>query len=782
MRRALLKADGMKFSYPSGSKPLQGYTIKRGIGVGGFGEVYFAISDAGKEVALKKIQRNLDVELRGVRQCLNLNHVNLISLWDIKTNDRGESWVVMEYVPGVSLRDVIEAFPDGMPESEIKKWFAATASGVAYLHKHGIVHRDLKPGNIFRDDDQHIVKIGDYGLSKFIACNRRSGQTEAVGTFHYMAPEIGKGVYGKEIDIYALGILLFEMLTGDVPFNGESSQEIIMKHLTANVPLEKVPPAFHRVALKSLNKDPKYRYSSVQEMVKELPWRDLATNSETITAQYAMGHPSLMNAAGCDSQPPVSYGKAKIAPIFVSGDALEILREDIVFGQVHNDVGNETESTADAAAITAPIRRNPAIDKSTAPHPTDVGAKPKKSSQSHFETEHDNPIQRSPTSGSASSAGSPLAVEASSGEVTSRAASGLNEPAFEVPVSERKTSAGRRSGSLDNVVITDDEAFNTHRLIRWWNYGSGATLLKLMVTGIAIVLMLVKPQMLLQVTFLAGLFYLVSYIRRHGLISGKTATGFAAGASEKSSPRNEGHNKKTVSNFGLDSRQLTDVRAWLNERPWRERLTDLIGSLLIAALACIVLNLIPFSMIGTPSADSRLPEPNVEIWGRYAFTTAVSVIACWIILFGGKVWELSHGETLLRRGVLGILGLLIGIAGWTAADYFGIVLADHIGNPSNEFPDFQIKGIPVIPAYLIFFGMLFGALRWWHQVDPMRKSRLSLWTIGLCFVWAVAFSHVLGQSTLTNGLFAMVVSTALQLSAPWMTDVERKKVVTDSHR
>ena len=252
----------MKFSYPSGAKPLQGYTIKRGIGVGGFGEVYFAISDAGKEVALKKIQRNLDVELRGVRQCLNLNHVNLISLWDIKTNDRGESWVVMEYVPGVSLRDVIEAFPNGMPETEIKKWFAATASGVAYLHKHGIVHRDLKPGNIFRDDDQHIVKIGDYGLSKFIACNRKSGQTEAVGTFHYMAPEIGKGVYGKEIDIYALGILLYEMLTGDVPFNGESSQEIIMKHLTANVPLEKIPPAFHRVALKSLNKDPQYRYSS----------------------------------------------------------------------------------------------------------------------------------------------------------------------------------------------------------------------------------------------------------------------------------------------------------------------------------------------------------------------------------------------------------------------------------------------------------------------------------------------------------------------------------------
>ena len=80
----------MKFTYTPGTRPLDGYTIKRGIGVGGFGEVYFALSDAGKEVALKRIQRNLDIELRGVRQCLNLKHVNLISLWDIRTNDAGE--------------------------------------------------------------------------------------------------------------------------------------------------------------------------------------------------------------------------------------------------------------------------------------------------------------------------------------------------------------------------------------------------------------------------------------------------------------------------------------------------------------------------------------------------------------------------------------------------------------------------------------------------------------------------------------------------------------------
>src|SRR5262245_53200555 len=90
----------MKFLYASGSRPLDGYTIKRGIGRGGFGEVYFATSEAGKEVALKHVERNLEVELRGVGQCLNLKHINLIDLFDIRYDEQGDAWVVMEYVAG----------------------------------------------------------------------------------------------------------------------------------------------------------------------------------------------------------------------------------------------------------------------------------------------------------------------------------------------------------------------------------------------------------------------------------------------------------------------------------------------------------------------------------------------------------------------------------------------------------------------------------------------------------------------------------------------------------
>ena len=241
-----------------------------GIGRGGFGEVYFAVSDGGKEVALKLIRHNLDVELRGVTHCLNLKHPNLIALYDVKQDEQDNSWVVMEYATGESLEDVIRRNPNGLLAEEAVDWMQGIAAGVAYLHDHGIVHRDLKPGNIFRDDGQ--VKLGDYGLSKFISCSRRSGQTESIGTVHYMAPEVANGRYGKEIDIYALGIILYEMLTGHVPFEGESVGEVLMKHLTAEPSLAEVPERLSRSDRPRAGQGSRSRrFASVGEMMHSLP-------------------------------------------------------------------------------------------------------------------------------------------------------------------------------------------------------------------------------------------------------------------------------------------------------------------------------------------------------------------------------------------------------------------------------------------------------------------------------------------------------------------------------
>ncbi len=283
----------MKFTYTSGSRPLEGYTIKRGVGHGGFGEVYYAVSDGGKEVALKLVQRNLDIELRGVAQCMNLKHPNLVTLYDLRSNDAGEQWVIMEYVAGKSLADVLEEHPTGLPTADVHRWLKGIAAGVGYLHDKGIVHRDLKPGNLFLEDG--VVKVGDYGLSKFITASRRSGQTESVGTVHYMAPEICKGKYDREIDIYAAGVILYEILSGDVPFDGESVGEILMKHLTAQPDVARLPAPYDRIAARALAKDPAERYRTMDELAASLNGQrvesvaadDQACGTDRETAAYA---------------------------------------------------------------------------------------------------------------------------------------------------------------------------------------------------------------------------------------------------------------------------------------------------------------------------------------------------------------------------------------------------------------------------------------------------------------------------------------------------------------
>ncbi len=262
---------GSRFTFASGDRPLDGYTIKHGIGRGGFGEVYYAMTDGGKEVALKLVQRHLDVELRGVSQCLNLKNPHLVALHDIKQAATGDYWVVMEYMTGESLADVVMRHADGMPTLDVLKNLRGICEGVGYLHDHGIVHRDLKPGNIFIEDGH--VKIGDYGLAKYISASQRSGQTESVGTVYYMAPEIARGRYGKEIDLYAVGVMLYEMLTGRLPFVGESPGEVLMKHLTAEPDLNLLSEPFRSVVARLLAKDPESRYASVEAMRADLDAR-----------------------------------------------------------------------------------------------------------------------------------------------------------------------------------------------------------------------------------------------------------------------------------------------------------------------------------------------------------------------------------------------------------------------------------------------------------------------------------------------------------------------------
>ncbi len=257
-----------KYQYQHGDRPLEGYTIQRAAGRGGFGEVYYAVSDSGREVAIKAVQNYEQIELRGISHCMNLKSPHLVTIFDVKYNDRNEPFVIMEYVSGPSLRDLLTESPHGLGVQKAAFFLREIAKSLSYLHECGIVHRDLKPSNIFYENG--YVKVGDYGLAKAISASRHSGHTITVGTVHYMAPEIGAGNYNCGIDIYALGVLLYEMLTGDVPFMGSSPAEILMKHMTATPEINNIEEPFAHVIKKALAKDPADRYQTVQEMVEDL--------------------------------------------------------------------------------------------------------------------------------------------------------------------------------------------------------------------------------------------------------------------------------------------------------------------------------------------------------------------------------------------------------------------------------------------------------------------------------------------------------------------------------
>ena len=256
------------YRYQNGDRPLDGFTIEQALGRGGFGEVYYAVSDSGRQVALKAVQNYEDIELRGISHCMNLKSPHLVSIFDVKHSERGDPFVIMEYVAGPSLRELLDESPNGLGPEKAAWFIREIAKGIALLHDNGIVHRDLKPHNVFFEDG--YVKVGDYSLSKVITASHRSGHTLTVGTVHYMAPEIGVGRYDRTVDIYALGVLLYEMLTGQPPFVGETMGEVLMKHMAGDVDVSALAEPYASVVRKAMEKDPGARYQTVDELVADL--------------------------------------------------------------------------------------------------------------------------------------------------------------------------------------------------------------------------------------------------------------------------------------------------------------------------------------------------------------------------------------------------------------------------------------------------------------------------------------------------------------------------------
>jgi tRNA A-37 threonylcarbamoyl transferase component Bud32 len=262
------------------------YTVTAKLGEGGMGAVFLAEHPViARKAALKAIHpqfsKNVEVVSRFITEAKAINeigHDHIVDVTDFGTTAAGDFYFIMEYLDGRSLADVIASEGRLAPRRALHN-AAQIADALQASHDHGVIHRDLKPDNIFlvpHAGDADFVKVLDFGLAKLFGTERRpvhnTRSGSVFGTPCYMAPEQceGKVAIDYRADIYALGVILFEMLTGKVPFGGTGFGEIIVKHMTVPAPparsiLPELPPILDAVLFRALAKNPDHRFQSMAE-------------------------------------------------------------------------------------------------------------------------------------------------------------------------------------------------------------------------------------------------------------------------------------------------------------------------------------------------------------------------------------------------------------------------------------------------------------------------------------------------------------------------------------
>ena len=274
------------------------YKILEKVGEGGMGEVYLAEDTKLKrQVALKFLPRQMTADPearerfeREAQAAAALNHPNIVTVHEIGEHE-GQVFIAMEYVEGQTLKDLISVgairespssgdlplpiTPRPLPITQVLDIASQIASGLAAAHAKGIVHRDIKPQNILVDKDGR-VKILDFGLAKLKGVSSLTKESSTLGTIHYMSPEqtMGKDV-DQRTDIWSLGVVLYEMLTGKLPFKGDYDQAVIYSILNeepkkATEIRKDIPPEFDRILEKALAKESEDRYQHVDDLLVDL--------------------------------------------------------------------------------------------------------------------------------------------------------------------------------------------------------------------------------------------------------------------------------------------------------------------------------------------------------------------------------------------------------------------------------------------------------------------------------------------------------------------------------
>ncbi|MBS3680098.1 Stk1 family PASTA domain-containing Ser/Thr kinase [Ornithinibacillus massiliensis] len=305
------------------------YQIKEKIGGGGMADVYLAediILDRKVAIKVLRLEYANDEEFiarfdREAQSATSLSHPNVVTIYDVGEEDQ-ILYMVMEYVDGMTLKEFIQRYgPIDVPEAiEIMKQITAA---ISHAHENGIVHRDIKPQNILIDTYGHI-KVTDFGIAMALSATSLTQTNSVLGSVHYLSPEQARGgMATKKSDIYSLGIVFFEMLTGRLPFSGQSPVSIALKHLQSETPSVRrfspeVPQSVENIVLKATAKDPFHRFETVY---------DMEDNLELALSPDRLDEPKFT--------PPTEIGEETKAIPIITENQLENIHHDTIVHQAN---------------------------------------------------------------------------------------------------------------------------------------------------------------------------------------------------------------------------------------------------------------------------------------------------------------------------------------------------------------------------------------------------------------------------------------------------------------
>ena len=281
-------------------KKLDGrYEIKEIIGVGGMANVYKAYDSIDDRAVAVKILRDEHMEndelLRRFRNeskaIAVLSHPNIVKVYDVSFNEDIQ-YIVMEHIDGITLKEYIE-------QQKVLRWKEAVHFTVQILralqhaHDKGIVHRDIKPQNIMLLEDG-TIKVADFGIARFARASQHTVTDKAIGSVHYISPEQAKGELSDEkSDIYSVGVMLYEMTTGTLPFDADSPVSVALKQIQSQAKRPReinpdIPEGLEDITIRAMQKDPARRYQSAAEMLRDI---DEFKRDPSISFEYKYSEP-----------------------------------------------------------------------------------------------------------------------------------------------------------------------------------------------------------------------------------------------------------------------------------------------------------------------------------------------------------------------------------------------------------------------------------------------------------------------------------------------------------